>query len=57
MQEIKFTSLTNCQQKRKVLHYGTLFQVSNAIIIIVIPQLHYNYVPICIIQLYLLNSF
>ena len=29
MQEIKFTSLTNCQQQRKVLHYGTLFQVKD----------------------------
>ena len=29
MQEITFTSLTNCQQQRKVLHYGTLFQVRN----------------------------
>ena len=29
MQEINFTSLTNCQQQRKVLHYGTLFQVKD----------------------------
>ena len=27
MQEIQFTSLTNCQEERKVLHSGILYQV------------------------------